>query len=155
MAKRFDAPFELQRLHGMGSGVYRELFACAPSPRRTPSVRRSARMKTFVVYLRAACWRTAPIPSFVHQLANDAGTLPRSCWRRHCMSPAARLSPPRDILAPRRNSDGVDLTVATMRAPPFAAFATTQINPPADATSEQEAPPCSAPTRPLRLATAP
>ena len=27
MAKRFDAPFELQRLHGMGSGVYRELFA--------------------------------------------------------------------------------------------------------------------------------
>ena len=29
MAKRFDAPFELQRLHGMGSGVYRELFRFA------------------------------------------------------------------------------------------------------------------------------
>ena len=155
MAKRFDAPFELQRLHGMGSGVYRELFARAPSrPRRrcvyapVGSHRRSARYlvrrllekrRQFVIRA-SACRRCGTCQELL------ASPL-------HVTETAIPL--PRDILAPRRNSDGVDLTVETMRAPLLAAFATTQINRPLMPRPSKLAPPCSAPTRPLRLAQTP
>ena len=139
MAKRFDAPFELQRLHGMGSGVYRELFASrAIAPTQTLRVYAPVGShEDLLAYLVRRLLENGANSSFVHQLADDAVPAEELLASPLHVTEARPFPLPRDILAPRRNSDGVDLTVATMRAPLLAALATTQINPPADATSEQ------------------
>jgi len=139
MAKRFHAPFELQRLHGMGSGVYRELFASrAIAPTQTLRVYAPVGShEDLLAYLVRRLLENGANSSFVHQLADDAVPAEELLASPLHVTEAQPFPLPRDILAPRRNSNGVDLTVETMRAPLLAALATTQINPPADATSEQ------------------
>ena len=111
----FDAPFELQSLHGMGSGVYRELFASrAIAPTQTLRVYApvgSHRRPASPIWC-AACWRTAPIrhscislPTM--QCPRGAAGVATACHRSTAISAAARHSG-----AAPCNSDGVDLTVA-------------------------------------------
>ncbi|MBS0312688.1 MAG: bifunctional proline dehydrogenase/L-glutamate gamma-semialdehyde dehydrogenase PutA [Proteobacteria bacterium] len=139
LAERHQAPFELQRLHGMGGGVYREVLrSSVVIP--TQAVRVYAPVgshEDLLAYLVRRLLENGANSSFVHQLADDAVAV-ESLLASPLEVITARPFPlPCDILAPRRNSDGVDLTVETMRAPLFAALARTVVTKPTEATPEQ------------------
>ena len=121
MAAKSGAPFELQRLHGMGEGVYREvmknpLVACrvyAPVGAH----------KDLLAYLVRRLLENGANSSFVHQLADDSVGLPELLISPMRLSPVPSLPLPADLFGPaRRNSAGLDLTVPTMRAPLLAAY---------------------------------
>jgi RHH-type proline utilization regulon transcriptional repressor/proline dehydrogenase/delta 1-pyrroline-5-carboxylate dehydrogenase len=126
MAAKTGAPFELQRLHGMGEGVYREvlknpLVACrvyAPVGAH----------KDLLAYLVRRLLENGANSSFVHQLADE--TVPIADL---LISPL-RLEPLRPCHCHpiclacnvRANSCGLDLTVPAMRDPLLAALAALQ-----------------------------
>ena len=121
MAAKSGAPFELQRLHGMGEGVYREvmknpLVACrvyAPVGAH----------KDLLAYLVRRLLENGANSSFVHQLADESVGLPALLISPLQLSPVPSLPLPADLFGPaRRNSAGLDLTVPTMRAPLLAAY---------------------------------
>ena len=121
MAAKSGAPFELQRLHGMGEGVYREvmknpLVACrvyAPVGAH----------KDLLAYLVRRLLENGANSSFVHQLADESVDLPALLISPLQLSPVPSLPLPADLFGPaRRNSAGLDLTVPTMRAPLLAAY---------------------------------
>ena len=121
MAAKSGAPFELQRLHGMGEGVYREvmknpLVACrvyAPVGAH----------KDLLAYLVRRLLENGANSSFVHQLADESVGLPELLISPLQLSPVPSLPLPADLFGPaRRNSAGLDLTVPTMRAPLLAAY---------------------------------
>jgi RHH-type transcriptional regulator, proline utilization regulon repressor / proline dehydrogenase / delta 1-pyrroline-5-carboxylate dehydrogenase len=127
LATKFDAPFELQRLHGMGGGVYREYLKTASKERTLRVYAPVGSHRDLLAYLVRRLLENGANSSFVHQLADDdvaPETLLASPLSYFGDSP---ITMPRDILAPRRNSDGVDLTVEAMRAPLFDALATTKV----------------------------
>ena len=116
--------FELQRLHGMGEGVYREVL-------KNPLV--SCRVyapvgahKELLAYLVRRLLENGANSSFVHQLADESVGLGDLLISPLRLEPHPSLPLPADLFgAPqggRLNSDGVDLTVAAMRAPLFAAW---------------------------------
>ena len=126
MAAKSGAPFELQRLHGMGEGVYREvmknpLVACrvyAPVGAH----------KDLLAYLVRRLLENGANSSFVHQLADDSVGLPELLISPLRLSPVPSLPLPADLFGPaRRNSAGLDLTVPTMRAPLLAAYQTVRV----------------------------
>ena len=140
--------FELQRLHGMGEGVYREvlknpLIACrvyAPVGAH----------KDLLAYLVRRLLENGANSSFVHQLADESvgmeellisplrltpqlntfrltpqsttsGLTPQS--NTSGLRPEPGLPLPQDIFgATRKNSAGLDLTVQSMREPLLAAY---------------------------------
>jgi RHH-type proline utilization regulon transcriptional repressor/proline dehydrogenase/delta 1-pyrroline-5-carboxylate dehydrogenase len=118
--------FELQRLHGMGEGVYREvlknpLIACrvyAPVGAH----------KDLLAYLVRRLLENGANSSFVHQLADE------SVGMQELLISPLRLDPETSQPLPlalfgsaRKNSAGLDLTVKTMREPLLAAYATVQV----------------------------
>ena len=116
--------FELQRLHGMGEGVYREVL-------KNPLV--SCRVyapvgahKDLLAYLVRRLLENGANSSFVHQLADESVGLGDLLISPLRLEPHPSLPLPADLFgAPhggRRNSAGVDLTVPTMRAPLIAAM---------------------------------
>ena len=116
MAARTGAPFELQRLHGMGEGVYREvlknpLIACrvyAPVGAH----------KDLLAYLVRRLLENGANSSFVHQMADPAVGLQELLISPLRLEPQTSLPLPPDLFgAGRRNSMGVDLTVESMRQP--------------------------------------
>jgi RHH-type transcriptional regulator, proline utilization regulon repressor / proline dehydrogenase / delta 1-pyrroline-5-carboxylate dehydrogenase len=128
LAAKFDAPFELQRLHGMGGGVYREYLKTAAKERTLRVYAPVGSHRDLLAYLVRRLLENGANSSFVHQLADDEvpiETLLASPLSYFNDSP---ITPPKNILAPRVNSDGVDLTVETMRAPLLNALATTRID---------------------------
>jgi RHH-type proline utilization regulon transcriptional repressor/proline dehydrogenase/delta 1-pyrroline-5-carboxylate dehydrogenase len=139
MARRLDAPFELQRLHGMGSGVYRELFrSTAVSPAQTLRVYAPVGShEDLLAYLVRRLLENGANSSFVHQLADDTVPIDELLASPLHATEARPFPLPQDILTPRRNSDGVDLTVETMRAPLLAAHAGVQIARPTDASAQE------------------
>ena len=140
MAKQFDAPFELQRLHGMGTGVYRELFRTSKGSNSTQTLRIYAPVGShgdLLAYLVRRLLENGANSSFVHQLSDDGVTIEDLLESPLYATEANHLPLPKDILLPRINSAGVDLTVETMRAPLLAAFATTQITRPDDSSTTE------------------
>ncbi len=140
MAKQFDAPFELQRLHGMGTGVYRELFRTSKGSHSTQMLRVYAPVGShgdLLAYLVRRLLENGANSSFVHQLSDDAVPIEELLASPLYETENSDLPLPKDILLPRRNSAGVDLAVETMRAPLLAAFATTQIAHPADSSTTE------------------
>ncbi len=152
MAKQFDAPlepaaqplfepdvrplFELQRLHGMGTGVYRELFRSAKGGHSTQTVRVYAPVGShgdLLAYLVRRLLENGANSSFVHQLSDDSVPIDELLASPLHAVEVGHLPLPADILLPRANSAGVDLSVETMRAPLLAALTMTQIVRPADA----------------------
>ncbi len=117
--------FELQRLHGMGEGVYREvlknpLIACrvyAPVGAH----------KDLLAYLVRRLLENGANSSFVHQLADESVGLGDLLISPLRLEPNPSLPLPADLFgAPqggRLNSAGVDLTVPAMRTPLLAAWA--------------------------------
>ena len=136
MAETLDAPFELQRLHGMGTGVYRELLKARP----TQTLRVYAPVGShgdLLAYLVRRLLENGANSSFVHQLADDDIPVETLLASPLYVTETQQFPLPQNILAPRINSMGVDLTVATMRAPLFAAMQSTIITRPADASVAQ------------------
>ena len=142
MAKHFDAPFELQRLHGMGTGIYRELFRSGAGGSATPALRIYAPVGShgdLLAYLVRRLLENGANSSFVHQLADDHVPIEELLASPLRVTETRQLPLPRDILSPRANSAGVDLTVETMRAPLLAAYAGTQVVRPTDASAHEAA----------------
>ncbi len=121
MAAKTGASFELQRLHGMGEGVYREvlknpLIACrvyAPVGAH----------KDLLAYLVRRLLENGANSSFVHQLADESVGMQELLISPLRLTPEPSLPLPRDIFgASRKNSAGLDLTVQSMRDPLLAAY---------------------------------
>ncbi len=142
MAKQFDAPFELQRLHGMGTGVYRELFRSTTRDRTMQTLRIYAPVGShgdLLAYLVRRLLENGANSSFVHQLSDDGVPIEALLASPLYVVATTHLPLPKDIVFPRLNSTGIDLTVETTRAPLFAALAATRVARPADASTADAA----------------
>jgi RHH-type transcriptional regulator, proline utilization regulon repressor / proline dehydrogenase / delta 1-pyrroline-5-carboxylate dehydrogenase len=136
LAARTGAPFELQRLHGMGEGVYREVL-------RNPLIRCRVYApvgahRDLLAYLVRRLLENGANSSFVHQLADESVGMDALLIAPLRLEPHASLPLPPEILgASRRNSMGLDLAVVEARAPLLAALATETVPqvPQADAVS--------------------
>ena len=157
-----DAAFELQRLHGMGEAVYREVSRYSAPPSASASAVMTTtppappagaggltrgrlplrvyapvgRHRDLLAYLVRRLLENGANSSFVHQLADarvDVETLLASP-----LHPAARpgIAAPVDLFGTgaRRNSAGLDLACAAHLAPLQAALAATRIEPVDEAT---------------------
>ena len=118
--------FELQRLHGMSEGTYREvlknpLVACrvyAPVGAH----------RDLLAYLVRRLLENGANSSFVHQLADASVGLDELLVSPLHLAPNPSLPLPPDLFCPgRKNSDGLDLAVAAMRAPLLEALKTVQV----------------------------
>jgi RHH-type proline utilization regulon transcriptional repressor/proline dehydrogenase/delta 1-pyrroline-5-carboxylate dehydrogenase len=118
--------FELQRLHGMSEGTYREvlknpLVACrvyAPVGAH----------RDLLAYLVRRLLENGANSSFVHQLADASVALDELLVSPLHLTPNPSLPLPPDLFGPgRRNSAGLDLAVAAMRAPLLQALDTVQV----------------------------
>ncbi len=126
--------FELQRLHGMSEGTYREVL-------KNPQV--NCRVyapvgahRDLLAYLVRRLLENGANSSFVHQLADESVGMdqllisPLQLSLQSASAPA--LSPslplPPDLFGPaRKNSAGLDLTVASMHAPLLEALQAVQL----------------------------
>jgi RHH-type proline utilization regulon transcriptional repressor/proline dehydrogenase/delta 1-pyrroline-5-carboxylate dehydrogenase len=146
MAGRTGARFELQRLHGMGQGVYREVSRPTPAGRSTlppaqpPSrgggpipVRVYApvgRHRDLLAYLVRRLLENGANSSFVHQLADESVGLDELLHSPLHLATQPSLPLPPDLYGQsRRNSMGLDLAVPQMRAPLQQALAATSVPP--------------------------
>jgi RHH-type proline utilization regulon transcriptional repressor/proline dehydrogenase/delta 1-pyrroline-5-carboxylate dehydrogenase len=118
--------FELQRLHGMGEGVYAEVL-------RNPDV--ACRVyapvgahKDLLAYLVRRLLENGANSSFVHQLADERVAMDELLVSPLHQAPHSALPLPPDLFGfQRTNSGGLDLTVPSMRDPLLAAYAKTQV----------------------------
>jgi RHH-type proline utilization regulon transcriptional repressor/proline dehydrogenase/delta 1-pyrroline-5-carboxylate dehydrogenase len=141
MATARGAAFELQRLHGMGEGVYREVLARGGAARGgdgPPPLRIYAPVgehRDLLAYLVRRLLENGANSSFVHQLADAAvapGALLASPLEATVATQAAPGLPlPVALYGPGRdNSSGADLACVAQRAPLEAAVALTRVAPP-------------------------
>nr|WP_315427277.1 L-glutamate gamma-semialdehyde dehydrogenase [uncultured Albidiferax sp.] len=121
LAAKSGNPFELQRLHGMGEGVYREvlknpLIGCrvyAPVGKH----------RDLLAYLVRRLLENGANSSFVHQLADESVGMEEILVSPLRLEPqSAFVLPPVLFGAGRKNSAGLDLEVATQRAALQTAF---------------------------------
>ena len=129
MAAKTGAPFELQRLHGMGEGVYREVL-------KNPLI--SCRVyapvgahRDLLAYLVRRLLENGANSSFVHQLTDASVGMAELLISPLRLEPHSAIALPPQLFgessSARKNSNGLDLTVATMRAPLLAAYAATTV----------------------------
>jgi RHH-type transcriptional regulator, proline utilization regulon repressor / proline dehydrogenase / delta 1-pyrroline-5-carboxylate dehydrogenase len=137
MARRANAPFELQRLHGMGEGVYREFIRTHP----TTPLRIYAPVgehRDLLAYLVRRLLENGANSSFVHQLSDDEVPI-----EQLLASPLRRIDQqalPMPVVlygSERANSTGVDLTCIAQREPLLAALQSTRVGAVAEATSAE------------------
>ncbi len=129
MAAKTGVPFELQRLHGMGEGVYREVL-------KNPLV--SCRVyapvgahRDLLAYLVRRLLENGANSSFVHQLADESVGMEELLISPLRLEPQSSLPMPIALFGAhagaRKNSTGLDLTVPAHREPLLAALASTAI----------------------------
>ena len=114
--------FEMQRLHGMGEGVYRELLAARPDV----ALRIYAPVgehRDLLAYLVRRLLENGANSSFVHQLA-DPSVAPEELLHSPLLPATTPGQPlPAAMFGPSRaNSTGLDLAVPEQRAPLLAAI---------------------------------
>ena len=122
LASRKAVPFELQRLHGMGEGIYREVL-------KNPLV--SCRVyapvgahRDLLAYLVRRLLENGANSSFVHQLADESVGMDELLISPLRLEPVGSLPLPPDLYgAARVNSSGRDLTVIAQRDELLAAHA--------------------------------
>ncbi|HZY16914.1 MAG TPA: L-glutamate gamma-semialdehyde dehydrogenase [Ramlibacter sp.] len=118
--------FELQRLHGMGQGVYREVLQDPALACRVYAP--VGRHRDLLAYLVRRLLENGANSSFVHQLADDTVRTDELLRSPLHASAAPALPLPAALYGPpRRNSEGPDLSVEAMRAPLLAALAATEV----------------------------
>ncbi|HSW07832.1 L-glutamate gamma-semialdehyde dehydrogenase [Aquabacterium sp.] len=127
MATARSAKFEMQRLHGMGEGVYRELMAQQPGL----SLRVYAPVgehRDLLAYLVRRLLENGANSSFVHQLA-DAQVSAHELLHSPLQAADApgQVAPAALYGAGRANSNGADLACAEQRAPLEQALQRTQV----------------------------
>ena len=121
MAERSGGAFELQRLHGMGEGIYREvlknplIFCRVYAP--------VGAHKDLLAYLVRRLLENGANASFVHQLADEKIDPTELLASPLHLAPEPSLPLPEQLFGNQRiNSAGIDLNVKTMRAPLLAAY---------------------------------
>jgi len=122
MATATDAKYELQRLHGMGEGVYREFSRSAGAvPVRIYAP--VGEHRDLLAYLVRRLLENGANSSFVHQLADEAVAADVLLASPLARIDGVALPLPRDLYgAVRANSTGVDLACLADRAPLDAAL---------------------------------
>ncbi|MCA0214278.1 MAG: L-glutamate gamma-semialdehyde dehydrogenase [Proteobacteria bacterium] len=126
MAARAGSAFELQRLHGMGEGIYREVL-------KNPLVHCRVyapvgQHRDLLAYLVRRLLENGANSSFVHQLADESVGMDELLISPLRLEPESSLPLPPDLYgATRKNSLGLDLTVQAMRAPLLAAYASVTV----------------------------
>ena len=138
MAQRAGANFEMQRLHGMGEGVYREVMRDSAIPVRVYAP--VGEHRDLLAYLVRRLLENGANSSFVHQLSDASVNL--EALLASPLVPAAKAG----IAAPvalygfdgktgRANSTGVDLACLAEREPLDRALASAVVPPVPEATS--------------------
>ena len=115
MASKKSVPFELQRLHGMGEGIFREVLKNPNIACRVYAPVGSHR--DLLAYLVRRLLENGANSSFVHQLADESVGMDTLLSSPLCANALPSLPLPADLLGNRKNSAGLDLTVHTMRQP--------------------------------------
>jgi RHH-type proline utilization regulon transcriptional repressor/proline dehydrogenase/delta 1-pyrroline-5-carboxylate dehydrogenase len=135
-----DADYEMQRLHGMGDGVYREVLKQAGMACRVYAP--VGEHRDLLAYLVRRLLENGANSSFVHQLA-DPQVVPEELLASplalaHQGEGAEGLGLPVDLYGDgRRNATGADLSCLAQRAPLDAALASTVIDSVPEATPAQ------------------
>ncbi|KNZ31234.1 MAG: integrase [Methylibium sp. NZG] len=139
--KTQGAAFEMQRLHGMGEAVYREVMQDAQLPVRVYAP--VGEHRDLLAYLVRRLLENGANSSFVHQLSDE--TVDVDALLASPLHPADRpaLAAPVSLFGwegadqhgGRKNSQGIDLTILADRQPLDAAIATTTVEPVAIASS--------------------
>ncbi len=138
MARAAGAPFELQRLHGMGESVYREVMRSEPGL----SLRTYAPVgehRDLLAYLVRRLLENGANSSFVHQLTDESvGIEVLLASPLHtCVQSGQRL--PRQLYGVERpNACGIDVSCAAHVQPLLEAISATVV-PPVHETSSTEA----------------
>lgn len=122
MAGKAGAPFELQRLHGMGEGIFREVL-------KNPAV--SCRVyapvgahRDLLAYLVRRLLENGANSSFVNQLADESVGMDELLVSPLRLETRQVLPMPAELFGDARpNSTGLDLAVVAHRAPLLAALA--------------------------------
>ena len=126
MARVRQAPFELQRLHGMGEGVYREVGRSEPLPLRIYAP--VGEHRDLLAYLVRRLLENGANSSFVHQLADPQVDVDALLASPLQAAPEPGQPSPLQLYGrARRNALGVDLSIAAERAPLLAAVAATRV----------------------------
>jgi RHH-type transcriptional regulator, proline utilization regulon repressor / proline dehydrogenase / delta 1-pyrroline-5-carboxylate dehydrogenase len=130
MAKAKNAPFELQRLHGMGEGVYREVLAnnVANSDAPCRVYAPVGEHRDLLAYLVRRLLENGANSSFVHQLADE--TVSAEVLLASPLAAAGAPALPQPVAlygAGRANSMGADLACLAMRGPLDEALRTVQL----------------------------
>jgi RHH-type proline utilization regulon transcriptional repressor/proline dehydrogenase/delta 1-pyrroline-5-carboxylate dehydrogenase len=136
LAHATGAAFEMQRLHGMGEGVYREVLADGSVPCRVYAP--VGEHRDLLAYLVRRLLENGANSSFVHQLADEHVSAEQLLASPLAASEQAVLPLPLALYgAERPNSRGVDLACLAQRAPLDAAVAAARIEPLANATADE------------------
>ncbi len=126
LASKHGAPFELQRLHGMGEGIYREVL-------KNPLIRVRiyapvGAHRDLLAYLVRRLLENGANSSFVHQLSDEAVRMDELLASPLHLSAQVSLPlPPNLFGAQRKNSAGFDLADETHRLFVFTAYAAVQV----------------------------
>lgn len=121
-----NTAFELQRLHGMGEGVFREVLK---NPRiRCRVYAPVGAHRDLLAYLVRRLLENGANSSFVHQLADESVDLPELLQSPLWLAPEPSLPlPPSLYGAARVNSAGLDLSLPSARQPLLQALATSEV----------------------------
>jgi RHH-type proline utilization regulon transcriptional repressor/proline dehydrogenase/delta 1-pyrroline-5-carboxylate dehydrogenase len=126
MAQRQAAPFEMQRLHGMGEGVYREVLKDGSVPCRVYAP--VGEHRDLLAYLVRRLLENGANSSFVHQLADEMVSAETLLASPLAAATEAALPQPVDLYGgARANSTGADLACLAMRLPLETAVAATLV----------------------------
>ncbi len=125
-----DKDYEMQRLHGMGDGIYREVLASGPMACRVYAP--VGQHRDLLAYLVRRLLENGANSSFVHQLVN--AQVPMESLLRSPLQACAIGEPIEAFALPgalfgerRRNSTGLDLSCRLQRRPLEDAVAHTRI----------------------------
>jgi RHH-type transcriptional regulator, proline utilization regulon repressor / proline dehydrogenase / delta 1-pyrroline-5-carboxylate dehydrogenase len=126
MAARYGSSFELQRLHGMGEGIYREVL-------KNPLIRLRiyapvGAHRDLLAYLVRRLLENGANSSFVHQLADEGVRMDELLASPLHLSAQSGIELPLKLFGSKRNnSQGLDLADATQRAPLLATYAACEV----------------------------
>jgi RHH-type proline utilization regulon transcriptional repressor/proline dehydrogenase/delta 1-pyrroline-5-carboxylate dehydrogenase len=126
MATAAGAPFEMQRLHGMGEGVYREVMKDGAIACRVYAP--VGEHRDLLAYLVRRLLENGANSSFVHQLADEHVSAEALLASPLQVSERPSQPMPVDLYGPqRRNAMGADLACLSMREPFDAALASVTV----------------------------
>jgi RHH-type transcriptional regulator, proline utilization regulon repressor / proline dehydrogenase / delta 1-pyrroline-5-carboxylate dehydrogenase len=136
MAQRANAKFELQRLHGMGEGVFREFTRLHPHvPVRIYAP--VGEHRDLLAYLVRRLLENGANSSFVHQLSDDEVPIDELLASPLQRVNAQALPLPAQLYgSARANATGVDLACLAQAAPLLGALQNTRVGTVAEATPD-------------------